>query len=151
MADVTSVAEHYLEVHGKLYSHWSNRNDRGRGKGQGQTPSSSKSQFQGKVKGSEYRPQTPKASGKSCFLCSSTSHPAYCSIPRCDGSDGNHDASQNDASNDDNGDDSLSQPPALGQPPAQESCTLNVEAEIKWPPVCRGQVQINFWMKIVVF
>ena len=29
MADMTSVAEHYLEVHGKLYSHWSNRNDRG--------------------------------------------------------------------------------------------------------------------------
>ena len=74
MADMTSVAEHYLEVHRKLYSHWSNRNDRIHGKGQGQTPSSSKSQFQGKVKGSEYRSQAPKTSGKSCFVCSSTSH-----------------------------------------------------------------------------
>ena len=74
MADMTSVAEHCLEVHGKLYSHWSNRNDRGHGKGQGQTPSSSKSQFQGKVKGSEYRARAPKTSGKSCFVCSSTSH-----------------------------------------------------------------------------
>ena len=63
---------------------------------------------------------------------------AYCDIPRCDGTDDNPDASQNGASDDDNVEDSLS------QPSAQESGTLTHWGRDKMAASCRRHFQSIF-------